>query len=1014
MRFHHAVFLIVFMAISNGGVSLAPAALAANQPPVVTFGGPFTGARSPTQYSALSRFAVLDGMVTDDGLPDPPGVVTTLWSQVSGPGTVTFDKASAVDTTATFSEAGIYKLRLTANDGEREGFNELRMVVLASAPTLYALDGRLTGTVLADFTLPHGSPAILEWNITGPGPGQSGHSWTTADGATANQRSFSGTCPGGDSIGVTTTNASDAELSFLMASICNSTPTTLGGGQYRAFCTGGIPGRFGSTDPGCPSLPWRGTITPVLAPTVAQSGWTLVYVDSQEAVGEDFRARNAFDGNPNTIWHTEFRQTSPGHPHDLIVDLGALYALTGFRQVPRQDEGVNGRIGQYEFYVKTDSSTPPPLGVPPVVGGWTQVATGTFPNRAVEQERLFSSIDSRYVWLRAVDEAQGTGLPYTSLAEFNVLGTLTDSPPTVHAGPNQTITLPSVASLDGTVTDDGLPDPPGVVTTTWSKVSGPPGSAVTFGNLSAVDTTASFSLLGTYVLRLTANDSALTTSAQVTITVNPAPPVNQPPTVLAGPNQTVSLSNGAALDGTVMDDGLPRGILTTSWVKVGGPGNVTFGNVAAVDTRAMFNMSGTYVLRLTANDSALLGSAEVTITVNQPPSVDAGEDQRVTLPNAVALDGTVMDDGLPNGTVTTTWSQVSGTGTVIFDNDHAVDTTATINQAGSYVLRLTATDGMLSAFDEMGLTVTVGSRQQRTPSDVNGDGRADLVWRKTNNGATMVWQMTAGALRGPITFPGGVPGSWVIEDVADVNGDSRADLVWRDTTNGTTMVWQMTAAAQRGPITFPGRVPGSWNLENVADVNGDGRADLVWRNTTNGATMVWQMTAAGLRGPITFPGEMPVSWALENVADVNGDGRADLVWRNTANGATIVWQMTAAGLRGPITFPSGMSVGWNLEDVADVNGDGRADFVWRNTTNGATMVWQMTARGLRGHITFPGGVPVNWALEDVVDVNGDGRADVVWRNTANGATMVWQMTAAGLRGPITFAGGLPLVWALQP
>src|SRR5262249_60223049 len=88
------------------------------------------------------------------------------------------------------------------------------------------------------------------------------------------------------------------------------------------------------------------------------------------------------------------------------------------------------------------------------------------------------------------------------------------------AGRDQTITLPSSANLVGTVSDDGLPNPPGAVTTTWSKVSGP--GTVTFGNAAAVSTTASFSLSGSYVLRLTANDSALQASDDISITVNPA------------------------------------------------------------------------------------------------------------------------------------------------------------------------------------------------------------------------------------------------------------------------------------------------------------------------------------------------------------------------------------------------------------------------------------------------------------------------------------------------------------
>ena len=57
------------------------------------------------------------------------------------------------------------------------------------------------------------------------------------------------------------------------------------------------------------------------------------------------------------------------------------------------------------------------------------------------------------------------------------------------------------------------------MTTTWSKVSGP--GTVTFGNSSLVNTTASFSTDGGYVLRLTADDSVLQTSDDVIVIVSP-------------------------------------------------------------------------------------------------------------------------------------------------------------------------------------------------------------------------------------------------------------------------------------------------------------------------------------------------------------------------------------------------------------------------------------------------------------------------------------------------------------
>ncbi len=101
-------------------------------------------------------------------------------------------------------------------------------------------------------------------------------------------------------------------------------------------------------------------------------------------------------------------------------------------------------------------------------------------------------------------------------------------PPTVQAGSDQSITLPTdTVSLDGTVTDDGQPNPPGTVTTVWTKVGGP-AATVTFGNKNAVDTTASFLVAGTYLLRLTADDSDRQASDDVRITVHAdtTPPAN--------------------------------------------------------------------------------------------------------------------------------------------------------------------------------------------------------------------------------------------------------------------------------------------------------------------------------------------------------------------------------------------------------------------------------------------------------------------------------------------------------
>jgi hypothetical protein len=89
-----------------------------------------------------------------------------------------------------------------------------------------------------------------------------------------------------------------------------------------------------------------------------------------------------------------------------------------------------------------------------------------------------------------------------------------NQPPSVSAGSDQTVTLPASANLSGTVSDDGKPKP---LTTVWSKLSGP--GTVTFGNASVVAITASFSVAGSYTLRLIANDGAVSVFDDVVIIV---------------------------------------------------------------------------------------------------------------------------------------------------------------------------------------------------------------------------------------------------------------------------------------------------------------------------------------------------------------------------------------------------------------------------------------------------------------------------------------------------------------
>ncbi|NQT16387.1 MAG: discoidin domain-containing protein, partial [Planctomycetes bacterium] len=130
-----------------------------------------------------------------------------------------------------------------------------------------------------------------------------------------------------------------------------------------------------------------------------------VRVDSQAPNYEGYRA---MDGNPDTMWHTEFGLVEPKHPHEMVIDLGAPYKITGIGYLPRPGGG-NGTFRSYQCYV---SNNPKQFGEP--------VAGGEMTVKDAETVVGFpANVKGRYVRLRALSEVAGR--PWASVAELRIL-----------------------------------------------------------------------------------------------------------------------------------------------------------------------------------------------------------------------------------------------------------------------------------------------------------------------------------------------------------------------------------------------------------------------------------------------------------------------------------------------------------------------------------------------------------------------------------------------------------------
>ncbi|MFC9292790.1 TIM-barrel domain-containing protein [Streptomyces sp. NPDC057011] len=195
------------------------------------------------------------------------------------------------------------------------------------------------------------------------------------------------------------------------------------------------------------SVSAAGTTLPAAQPLpssspIAQSGWSLVSADSQETSAENGAAVGAFDGDPATMWHTAWASGKPAAlPHEIQIDLGARYSVDGLGYLPRQDGGVNGRIGGYEVYL---SDTTADWGTP--------VASGTFADTAAAKNVPMAARTGRYLRLRALTEAGGRG-PWTSAAEITLTGRPAPLPADatlVNAASGTCADLPHSATTPGT------------------------------------------------------------------------------------------------------------------------------------------------------------------------------------------------------------------------------------------------------------------------------------------------------------------------------------------------------------------------------------------------------------------------------------------------------------------------------------------------------------------------------------------------------------------------------------
>jgi beta-galactosidase len=85
---------------------------------------------------------------------------------------------------------------------------------------------------------------------------------------------------------------------------------------------------------------------------IPRTDWKIRYADSEEIRSGNYSGDKIFDLQESTYWMTV---DNVAYPHQIVIDLGKNYSVSGFRYLPRAEKGFPGMIKDYKVYLnKTD------------------------------------------------------------------------------------------------------------------------------------------------------------------------------------------------------------------------------------------------------------------------------------------------------------------------------------------------------------------------------------------------------------------------------------------------------------------------------------------------------------------------------------------------------------------------------------------------------------------------------------------------------------------------------------